>query len=146
MNKSMKILLVAVLVLILGIGVLVWGFFRVYGEAKTGGGLGEQRRIEDFVVDKWHFDRADIKDSVLTAVREMDLTLREAELVGATVFTGDLAPESYLSQAATLHADVIATFGLTELRTVIRYESSDGEEIFSVDSEGKILTCWEAEN
>ncbi len=145
MNKSLKILLPAVLVLVLGIGVLVWGFFRVYRNAQEPGGLSDQRKIEAFVVEKWHFDRADVKDSVLTAVREMDLTLREAELVGATVFTGDLAPESYLSQAATLHADVMSSFGLTELRTVIRYESSDEEEIFSVDSDGNILTCWERE-
>ena len=150
MKKSMMILLILLLVLLLvGAAVGIYSFISVYGRARgqeLDPATAVEREVEAFLVDQWNFQQAELKGKTLTAVRTMDLSYEDACLVGAAVFTDDLAPESYLSQAATILEDVENTFAMEGLTLVLRMESNDDKEIFSVDSEGTIQTCWTVED
>lgn len=149
MKKTLVILTLVVLPLLLLVSVLLLrSFVGLYRDSKDPAAPTvsyDSREIETFIIDKWHFDRATMENGTLSCIRIMDLSLEEARLVGGAVFTGELAPESYLSQAATIEADVLTGFGLSEIQVRIVFEGNDGQEIFSVDSSGKILRCWEQE-
>lgn len=150
MKKSMMILLILLLVLLLaGSAFGIYSFISVYGRAQGQAldpAAAGSREVEAFLIDQWNFQQAELEGKTLTAVRTMDLSYDDACLVGATVFTDDLAPESYLSQAATILEDVENTFAMEGLTLVLRMESNDEKVIFSVDSEGNIQTCWTVED
>ena len=150
MKKSMMIFLILLLVvLLIGSAVGIYSFISVYGRAQGQAldpATASSREVEAFLVEQWNFQQAELRGKTLTAVRTMDLSFEEACLVGSAVFTDDLSPESYLSQAATILEDVESTFSMEGLTLVLRMESNDDREIFSVDSQGNNQTCWTVED
>ena len=100
-----------------------------------------------YLKDSWHFHEGqwDRSANTITAIRVYDLSYEEGKKVGAQVFTGDLAPETYFSQALTIAADISARFAMEEVTVVISFRSNDQGELFSVDSTGNISVCWNEE-
>ncbi len=149
MKKTMTLLIIGILLLLLvGSFFILKSFVVLYGKSQgqsTDATTVNVERLESFMITEWGFEGAELEGDTLTAIRSMSLSYEEACLVGGAVFTDDLSPESYLSQAATIQADVESTFGLKDLTLILSFRSTDGKEIFSVDSQGNITTCWTKE-
>lgn len=125
-------------------------FLGVYQEANeandpTASATESFSDIESFVQEKWRTERAeyDEKSQSLTLYQSYDLTYEQACAIGGNIFTEDIAPESYFAQIATVAADVTTQFHCPNLLVTMAFVSSDGEVIFSVNSNGDIKTCWE---
>ncbi|MBR4308335.1 MAG: hypothetical protein IKT58_01935 [Oscillospiraceae bacterium] len=149
MKKTMIVLLgVAFLLLLVGSIFLIRSFIQIYGQSQGENNptlSSEAGEIESFMAEKWDCKAASLQGNTLFMVRPMGLTYEEACRVGGLVFVDDIAPESYLSLVATMQADVLTNFAIDDIRVILVYESTDGEEIFSVDSDGNIQTCWPRE-
>ncbi len=151
MKRKHIFLLLGTLLILIGLVVcLLFVFFGLYGSSQSSGSPATAAPLEDielFVIDRWHFRDCswDAEGKTLTAIRTFELTYEDAQKIGAQVFTGDLAPETYLSQAITIEADLSSRFSAGELTVVLSFCGSDGAELFSVDSRGNIATCWSTE-
>ena len=84
----------------------------------------------------------DNETNTVTAIRTFDLSYTDAQQIGGRVFTGDLAPESYLSQAVTIEADLRSRFSTGDLTVILSFLGNEDRELFRVDSGGNISTCW----
>lgn len=82
-------------------------------------------------------------DRVLTLSQDTTMSYDNACSYGSSVYTDELAPETYLNQVRSIAIDVIAHCGDSSLNVVLEYVSNDGKPIFSVGSDGSIWTCWE---
>ena len=96
-----------------------------------------------YVHEQWQLSDTEYADGILTVRKSFDITYEQACKLGGNIFTDDLAPESYLSLVATLAGDLSSRFGNAPSLVVLRYCSSDGQTIFSVNSSGEISTCWQ---
>lgn len=85
---------------------------------------------------------ATYSSGVLTLGQPTNLSYDTACAVGANVYCDELAPETYLPQVQSIRADVMSACGLSSLRVVLAYMSTDGEIIWSIDSSGTVTTCW----
>ncbi len=153
MKKKHLFLTLGILVTLIGIVLcLLFAFLGVYGKMQSNTEARDHATASDTIVsylkDSWYFQDGqwDKPSNTVTAIRTYDLTYEEGKKVGAAVFTDDLAPESYLSQAITIAADLNSRFSTEDITVVISFRSSDGLELFSVDSIGNISTCWDTEN
>ncbi len=97
--------------------------------------------IVSYVQEHWQIADAEYANGTLTIRKSFDITYEQACKLGGNIFTEDLAPESYLSLVATLAADLETQFEPTLV--LLCYCSSDGQTIFSVNSQGEISTCWQ---
>lgn len=87
---------------------------------------------------------AQYSGQTLTLTKQTALSYAEACKHGASIYEGELAPDTYLPQVRSILLDVAAKCGVTGGTVVLQYESSDGEVIFSVSSDGTVSTCWDA--
>lgn len=151
MKKKQLILLLGALLLLIGLVVcLLLLFLGLYGNSQISLDSPQSTTIVDttdpvgYLKESWYFHDGhwDRGSNTVTAIRTFDLTYEEGQKVGAQVFTEDLAPETYLSQALTIAADLNSRFSMTDVTVVISFRSSDDMELFSVDSIGNISTCW----
>ena len=151
MKKKQLILILGVLLLLIGLVVcLLLLFLGLYGNSQITLDTPKDTTIIDatdpvgYLMESWYFHDGhwDRSSNTITAIRTFDLTYAEGQKVGAQVFTGDLAPETYLSQALTIAADLNSRFSMKDVMVVISFRSSDGMELFSVDSIGTVSTCW----
>ena len=153
MKKKSLWITVGILVALIGLVLcLLITFLGLYGKTRPTTGLSSTVLNTDtpeaYLIDSWHFHdcRWDSATNTVTAIRTFDLTYEDGKKVGAAVFTEDLAPESYLAQALTIAADLDARFSTDDITVVISFRSSDDKELFSVDSNGNISTCWSTDS
>ena len=143
MKKTLLILLPIFAVLLI-VAIAAFAMFLNFASVND----SEPSTLEDtdflsYVREQWQLNDADYADGVLTVRKSFDITYEQACKLGANIFTDDLAPESYLSLVATLAGDLSSRFGNAPSLVVLRYCSSDGQTIFSVNSKGEISTCWQ---
>ena len=143
MKKTLLILLPIFAVLLI-VAIAAFALFLNFASVND----SEPSTLEDtdflsYVREQWQLNDADYADGVLTVRKSFDITYEQACKLGANIFTDDLAPESYLSLVATLAGDLSSRFGNAPSLVVLRYCSSDGQTIFSVNSRGEISTCWQ---
>ena len=143
MKKTLLILLPIFAVLLI-VAIAAFALFLNFASVSD----SEPSTLEDtdflsYVKEQWQLNDADYADGVLTVRKSFDITYEQACKLGANIFTDDLAPESYLSLVATLAGDLSSRFGNAPSLVVLRYCSSDGQTIFSVNSRGEISTCWQ---
>lgn len=150
MNKKQVFFLIGITLILIGlITSLVFVFVGLYRSATDSSAPGSVTESKDdmerYIIDSWHFQDClwDSESNTLTAIRTLDLSYEEAKEIGARVFSGDLAPESYLAQAVTIEADLRSRFPIKSLTTVLSFRGRDDKELFRVDSTGKISTCWD---
>lgn len=150
MKKTAIILTLLVLFALIAVAVYFCvEFFVLYRDASEADNTVQTTEaatdMEAFVLEKWDVESTDYDGSSLTLYRSYPLSYEQACKLGGNIFTGDLAPESYLPFAATVAADVSSRFGPPVPVVVLAYLSEDGEVIFSADSQGNIYTCWNTE-
>ncbi len=152
MNKKQILLLTGILLILIGLVIsLVFVFMGMYRSSQGSPGLqgttASNGEIEQYVIDSWSFQDClwDNQSNTLTAIRTFDLTYEEAQEIGARVFSDDLAPESYLSQVATIEADLRSRFSKEAMTVVLSFRGKDDKELFRVDSNGNISTSWSNE-
>ncbi|MBP3412706.1 MAG: hypothetical protein J6K89_05540 [Oscillospiraceae bacterium] len=154
MKKKHIFLLLGLLILLVGlIIVLCITFIGLYSSSRQGAPehivtQPPDHELEQFLVEQWHFDHAAYleDENTLIGYRAHDISYEQALKVGATVFTEDLAPESYLPQALTIAADVNAKFSTPDLKVSIVFLSSDDQVLFHADSDGTTGACWDTKD
>lgn len=102
-------------------------------------------QIEAYVREHWAMFDVSYEEATqsLTLNKSASMTFEKACAYGASVYSGELAPDSYLSEIRSIGLDVLASFDCPSLSVELLYMSSDGEPIFSVKSDGTVWTCWE---
>ncbi len=83
--------------------------------------------------------------NVLTLSQDTALDYEAACAYGSSVYTDELAPETFRQDAASIARDVAARCGVPSLSVTLCYLSSDGKPIFTVSSGGAVWTCWSNE-
>ena len=151
MKKNHLLLFIGAVIILIGLVVgLLLLFLGIYNKTQTPSTSHESvSTVSDpveYLVDSWHFSDAlwDRATNTVTAIRVYDLSYENGKKIGGQVFTDDLAPDTYLSQAATIAADLSSRFSMEDITVVISFRSHDGGELFSVDSIGNISTCWDS--
>ena len=143
MKKTLLILLPIFAVLLI-VAIAAFALFLNFASVNDSEpSTSEDTDFLSYVREQWQLNDADYADGVLTVRKSFDITYEQACKLGANIFTDDLAPESYLSLVATLAGDLSSRFGNAPSLVVLRYCSSDGQTIFSVNSRGEISTCWQ---
>ncbi len=142
-----------ILVILIGILLgLLFAFVGLYGKTQTNtvpqNHDTDPNTLVAYLKDSWHFQdgKWDGASNTMIAIRTCDITYEDGKKIGPTVFAGDLSPESYLSQALTIAADLNSRFSTEDITVAISFRSSDGFELFSVDSIGNISTCWNTDD
>lgn len=152
--NTKKILLILGLIIILS-GIILGLLFVFLGIYNTSPNPNDSQTVSthapdpvQYLKESWQFHDCqwDQNTNTVTAIRVYDLSLDDAKKIGSRVFTDDLSPESYLSQALTIAADLSSRFSMEQVTVVISFRGSDSQELFSVDSKGNISTCWEADH
>lgn len=150
MRKTTIILTLLVIFALIAVSVYFCiEFFVLYRDASETNEPAQstkaQTDIEAFVLENWDVADTEYDGKTLTLYRTYPLSYAQACELGGNIFTGDLAPESYLPFAATVAADISSRFGPPVPVIVLAYRSEDGEVIFSADSQGSLYTCWNTE-
>ncbi len=70
------------------------------------------------------------------------LSYDDACSYGENVYSDDLAPESYLPAVRMVRLEIAQACDTPDLSVSLQCLSTDGEEIFTVSSDGTINTCW----
>lgn len=153
MNLKKGLLIFGALIILIGVIVgLLIAFLGLYQSTQelstpqsTAVPSGDPVR---YLKENWQFYDAswDKTSNTVTAVRVYDISFEDAQKVGDRVFVDDLSPESYLSQALTIAADLSSRFSMENVTVVISFRAADKQEIFSVDSLGNVSTCWATED
>ncbi len=149
MKRKNVFLLLGTLLILIGLVVCLLfvflGLYRSFQASPDSPAVTAPKEdMELFVINSWYFHDCtwDEENETLTAIRTFDLTYEDAQKIGSRVFSGDLAPETYLSQAVTIEADLRSRFSEDDLTVILSFRGSDGAELFRVDSRGNISTCW----
>lgn len=82
-------------------------------------------------------------DHTLTLSQDTTMSYENACSHGGSVYTDELAPETYLNQVRTIAIDLVTHCADSSVNVILEYVSTDGKPIFSVNSNGSIWTCWE---
>ncbi len=153
MKRKHILLLLGTLLILIGLVVcLLFVFVGLYrssqNSSQTETPTVVKSDMEQYVIDSWQFHdcKWDSDTNTITAIRTFDLTYEDAKRVGSRVFSGDLAPETYLSQAVTIEADLRSRFPTGDLCVILSFRGSGERELFRVDSRGNIITCWSGES
>ena len=140
-------LLLLLALLIAGSVFLVVRFLSLYGETQQDATQETDKSADilAYVNEHWAgYDAVyDPMSRVLTLSKETQLTYDAACAYGGSVYAGELAPETYQSDASSIALDVAAHCGTSSLTVTLCYRSTDGEPIFTVSSGGEIWTCWD---
>lgn len=143
MKKTLLILLpLLAILLIVAVAACVL-FVKLYPSGDNATTTSRDADFLSYVQEHWQLTDVQYADGTLTVRKSFDITYGQACKLGGNIFTDDLAPESYLSLVATLAGDLETQFDNPPSLVLLRYCSSDGHTIFSVDSNGEISTCWE---
>ena len=146
MKKWLIVCVLVVLVLLIAAGAfLAVRFFRLY-QAQNATEPPAGMSVEDYARDYLtaYAARYDAASATLTLTKQTALSYDEACRHGASIYEGELAPDTYLPQVRSILLDVAAKCGISGVTVVLQYESSDGEVVFSVSSDGTVQTCWAA--
>ena len=151
MKKNHLLILTGTVIVLIGLVVgLLFLFLGLYNKTQAPAANHESGTLiadpVEYLVDSWHFDDGlwDSTTNTVTAIRVYDLSYDNGKKIGGQVFTDDLAPDTYLSQALTIAADLNSRYSMEDVTVVISFRSHDGGELFSVDSVGNISTCWDS--
>lgn len=142
---ALLILLAAILILLAVF--LILRFCSIYSSMQTDAteAPAQKTDIISYVKEHWSaYEPAyDPETGVLTLSKETALTYDAACAYGGNVYEGDLAPQTYQQDAASIAIDVAAHCSAPSLSVTLCYLSSDGKPIFTVGSGGEVWTCWE---
>lgn len=147
-----KSLIAAVLVILFSVILLTVAIFLIVGAAQqkaaeepTQESAQGPDSIITYVKENWsgYQPLYDPATNVLTLSRETAMDYEAACAYGGSVYEGDLAPETFRQNAASIALDVSAHCSEPSLSVTLCYLSSDGKPIFTVSSGGEIWTCWE---
>lgn len=145
MKKWLIVCVAAALVLLLAVGVfLTVRFLGLYRDSQDATEPSAALSVADYAQAYLTDYDANYSDGVLTLTKQAALSYEEACKHGASIYEGELAPDTYLPQVRSILLDVAAKCGISGLTVVLQYESSDGEVVFSVSSDGTVQTCWAA--
>lgn len=139
------ILIFLALVIVLSV-LLVLRFSKLYGSMRSeSSSKAKTISVEEYVAPLWqNFScEYDEKTNTLIMTRETSLSYESACTYGGSVYTGELSPESYLTNAVSIAADVSANCAIDGLEVVLRFTATDGAAVFTVSSDGTVWTCWE---
>ena len=148
MKKWLIVCVLVVLALLIALGAfLAVRFFRLY-QTQNATEPPASVSVEDYAQDYLtaYDARYDAASATLTLTKQTNLSYDEACKHGASIYEGELAPDTYLPQVRSLLLDVAAKCGISDLKIILQYESSDGEAIFTVSSDGTVDTCWDTAN
>ena len=147
MKKWMIAVIAIVLVLLFTLSASLIVYFIGLAESTDSSGdiEGEYEAVEEYAARVWpnYASDYDAANQILTLSYETAMTYENACSYGGSVYTDELAPETYLDQVRSIAIDVIAHCGGSSVNVVLQYTSSDGKPVFTVCSDGTIWTCWE---
>ena len=150
MKKWLVAAILIVLVVLIAASVflvlLVLRFYSIYSsmESSDPEPSTQQTDVEAYIATLWPAFTCEYSDGSLTMTQTTTISYAGALSYGKEVYSDDLAPETYLSDAVAVAADVASHCGVSA-EVTFRFLSSDGEPIFTVCSDGTIWTCWGAE-
>lgn len=145
LKKWLMACVLVVLALLIALGAfLAVRFFRLY-QAQNATEPSAGMSVEDYARDYLtaYGAQYDAVAGILTLTKQTSLSYDEACKHGASIYEGELAPDTYLPQVRSILLDVAAKCGISDLKIILQYESSDGEAIFTVSSDGTVDTCWD---
>lgn len=139
------VVLVLVLALLAGCVLLCIRFVKLYSGEKEPASSPQDGEVAQYVQAHWSMFSVNYDGitQALTLRKTTNIEYDKACLYGASVYSGDLAPENYLSEIRSIGMDVLSRFDCPSLSVKLLYESSDGKTIFTVASDGTVWTCWE---
>lgn len=145
MKKWLIVCLLAALALLLAVGVfLTVRFLGLFQSGQEATEPSAALSVEDYAQTYLTGYTAQLDGQTLTLTKPAGLTYAEACKHGGSIYEGELAPETYLPQVQSIALDIAAKCGMRGVSVILQYESSDGEAIFSVSSDGTVQTCWAA--
>ena len=143
MKKRLIVCVLIVLALLLALGVfLTVRFLRLY-QSQDATEPSAAMSVEDYARDYLSAYDARYSAGTLTLTKQAALSYDDARKHGADIYEGELAPDTYLSQVRSIGLDIVSKCAVSDLSVILQYESSDGEVIFSVCSDGTVQTCWD---
>lgn len=101
--------------------------------------------VEDYARQSYPEFSCSYDGACLTLSRKTQMSYETACSVGVSIYCDELAPETYLPQVRAIYADLISVCEPERLLVRLVYLSSEGEIIWSIDTDGTIFTCWETE-
>lgn len=142
-------LLIFLAVLIAVSAVLILRFVALYSSRQSGAAQETENSadIEAYVNKNWSdYDCSyDPASHVLTMTKKVSMLYDDACAYGGSVYTDELAPETFQKDAASIALDISAHCSAPSVSVTLCYLSSDEEPIFTVGSSGDIWTCWDTE-
>ena len=147
MKKWLIAAVLVVLAILIAVSIfLVLRFYSIYSsmESSDTEAATLQTDVEAYIAPLWPRFTCNYSESPLTMTQATSISYAGALSYGKEVYCDDLAPETYLSDAVTIAADIASHCGVSA-EVTFRFVSSDGEPIFTVCSDGTVWTCWEAE-
>lgn len=148
-SRQIRLLIIAVSALLIFALLLslAFFFFGSRGEDKNSTPVKEYNsaQLKDYIRDNWdeyEYVSYDPETGILSIKGSLDYTYEKAEKYGAAVFDDDyLSSYVYLVQQIAIGVSVDCNVdGCTV--TLDQY-STDGQIIYSVDSNGEITACWD---
>lgn len=146
MKKKLLLLLAVVLLVLLALSVfLIIRFVSLASGGDASETAVDAAEVTAYANEHWpQYEAAyDAASQSLTLTKQTQLSYENACLVGASVYSGSTAPETYQSDAATIAVSVANQFSISRVTVTLRFLSTDGAIIFSVSSDGTVDTCWE---
>ena len=150
MKKWLIAALLIFLAVLIALGVfLIVRFLSLYGSMQTDETEATAQSADIVAYAKEHWSDYDpVYDpaaGVLTLSKTTAMTYDAACAYGGSVYTDELAPETFQQNAASIAFDVAAHCGAPSLSVTLCYRCTDGQPIFTVSSGGEIWTCWETD-
>lgn len=144
MKKWLIAAILIVLTVLIAVSIfLVLRFYSIYSsmESSDTEAATLQTDVEAYIAPLWPAFTCEYSDGSLTMTQTTTISYAGALSYGKEVYSDDLAPETYLSDAVAVAADVASHCGVSA-EVTFRFISSDEEPIFTVCSDGTVWTCW----
>ena len=144
MKKWLVAAILIVLTVLIAVSIfLVLRFYSIYSsmESSDTEAATLQTDVEAYIAPLWPAFTCEYSDGSLTMTQTTTISYAGALSYGKEVYSDDLAPETYLSDAVAVAADVASHCGVSA-EVTFRFISSDEEPIFTVCSDGTVWTCW----
>lgn len=133
--------------LILGLGIyLIVSLSGLSGsERTTAPSTGELPDVLTYAQENWpdYLCEYDEQAHRLTLRYATATSIDSARRFGAEVYSGETAPETYLTVVRMIALSVASDCGVSDIQVTLQYDSSEGEPIFSIGDDGTIWHCWE---
>lgn len=140
------------LVLIAAVVVAVWAALMALLVAWIPGGEESAEEptgsadLQAYISQQWEgytLVSYDESSQCATVRAQSAVTYAQAKQYGADAYESLM--DSYIASARAIAAGLKMECGISRPVVVLRQLSTDGQEIFSVDSDGKYSACWESE-